>query len=49
MRADVDYYNVLGVDKNADKKAIKQAYRYAPMDCLTALMLLACRVPRRSF
>lgn len=28
VRADVDYYSVLGVDKNADKKAIKQAYRY---------------------
>ncbi len=27
VRADVDYYSVLGVDKNADKKAIKQAYR----------------------
>ena len=30
VRADVDYYNVLGVDKNADKKSIKQAYRCAP-------------------
>ena len=30
MRADVDYYSVLGVDKNADKKSIKQAYRCAP-------------------
>ena len=28
VRADVDYYSVLGVDKSADKKAIKQAYRY---------------------
>ena len=27
VRADVDYYSVLGVDKGADKKAIKQAYR----------------------
>ena len=27
IRAEVDYYSVLGVDKNADKKAIKQAYR----------------------
>ena len=30
VRADVNYYNVLGVDKDADKKSIKQAYRCAP-------------------
>lgn len=29
VRADVDYYNVLGVDRNAEKKEIKQAYRSA--------------------
>lgn len=28
VRADVDYYSVLGVEKNADKKAIKAAYRW---------------------
>ena len=27
VRADADYYSTLGVDKSADKKAIKQAYR----------------------
>jgi hypothetical protein len=27
VRADTDFYSVLGVDRNADKKAIKQAYR----------------------
>lgn len=28
VHAEVDYYNVLGVDKDADKKTIKQAYRW---------------------
>jgi len=27
VRADEDYYGILGVDRSADKKAIKQAYR----------------------
>jgi len=27
VRADADYYSVLGVDRNADKKALKSAYR----------------------
>lgn len=27
VRADGDYYSLLGVDKGADKKTIKQAYR----------------------
>lgn len=34
VRADVDYYSVLGVDKSADKKEIKQAYRY----CLISVL-----------
>lgn len=27
VHAEQDYYNVLGIDKNADKQAIKTAYR----------------------
>jgi molecular chaperone DnaJ len=27
VRADSDYYSLLGVDRNADQKSIKQAYR----------------------
>ena len=34
VRADVDYYSVLGVDKSADKKEIKQAYRYCLISAL---------------
>ncbi len=34
VRADVNYYSVLGVEKDADKKEIKQAYRY----CLTTAL-----------
>lgn len=33
VRADVDYYSVLGVDKSADKKAIKAAYRWRALLC----------------
>ena len=39
VRADVNYYNVLGVDKDADKKSIKQAYRCAPQRVRTHLLM----------
>jgi len=34
VRADVNYYSVLGVEKDADKKEIKQAYRYRLISAL---------------
>ena len=46
VRADVDYYSVLGVEKNADKKAIKAAYRWrASLKYLSKqlFIILCCR------
>ena len=45
VRADVDYYNVLGVDKNADKKSIKQAYRCVLQRVLCVRYLLILTIP----
>jgi DnaJ domain len=51
-RAAQDYYEVLGVSKDADKKAIKSAYRQKVNDCVLlrrpAHSLVMCSNPDRT-